>query len=64
MRLLATGDQPGHGLRNSLDIARIADELGYRPDVPFEQGLADAFQGYRDSRARWRPLGSRSAADD
>ncbi|MBX3067279.1 MAG: dTDP-glucose 4,6-dehydratase [Microbacteriaceae bacterium] len=54
-------DRKGHDLRYSVDIARISTELGYAPQVPFEQGLADVVQWYRDNRAWWEPLKERAA---
>ena len=41
-------DRLGHDLRYSVDITKISDELGYQPQVPFEQGLADTVEWYRD----------------
>lgn len=54
-------DRKGHDLRYSVDISKIRDELGYEPLVPFEQGLADVVQWYRDNRAWWEPLKVRAA---
>ena len=54
-------DRKGHDLRYSVDIAKISAELGYTPQVPFEQGLADVVQWYRDNRAWWEPLKHRAA---
>ena len=54
-------DRKGHDLRYSVDIAKITAELGYAPQVPFEQGLADVVQWYRDNRSWWEPLTSRAA---
>ena len=49
-------DRKGHDLRYSVDITKIADELGYAPEVAFEQGLADTIAWYRANEAWWRPL--------
>ncbi|GAB3029817.1 dTDP-glucose 4,6-dehydratase [Parafrigoribacterium mesophilum] len=49
-------DRLGHDLRYSVDIAKIQAELGYAPQVPFEKGLTDVVQWYRDNRAWWEPL--------
>ena len=49
-------DRKGHDRRYSVDWTKIRDELGYRPRVPFEQGLADTVKWYRDNRAWWEPL--------
>ena len=54
-------DRKGHDLRYSVDIGKIQAELGYEPLVPFEQGLADVVQWYRDRRDWWEPLKSRAA---
>lgn len=56
-------DRLGHDLRYSVDISKIGAELGYRPEVPFEQGLAETVQWYRDNRAWWEPLKARTSAD-
>jgi dTDP-glucose 4,6-dehydratase len=53
-------DRLGHDLRYSVDISKIRGELGYEPLVPFEQGLADVVQWYRDNRAWWEPLKARA----
>jgi dTDP-glucose 4,6-dehydratase len=49
-------DRKGHDLRYSLDFTKIQQELGYRPQVPFESGLADTIRWYADNEAWWRPL--------
>jgi dTDP-glucose 4,6-dehydratase len=54
-------DRKGHDLRYSVDISKIAAELGYAPEVPFEQGLADTVAWYRDHRTWWEPLKARAA---
>ena len=56
-------DRLGHDLRYSVDISKIRAELGYEPLVPFQQGLADVVQWYRDNRAWWEPLKARAALD-
>ena len=54
-------DRLGHDLRYSVDITKISNELGYAPQVPFEQGLADTVEWYRASRSWWEPLKARAA---
>jgi dTDP-glucose 4,6-dehydratase len=54
-------DRLGHDLRYSVDITKISTELGYSPQVPFEQGLADTVEWYRSNRAWWEPLKARAA---
>ncbi|NKI45253.1 dTDP-glucose 4,6-dehydratase [Streptomyces physcomitrii] len=49
-------DRKGHDRRYSVDITKISGELGYRPAVPFAQGLAETAQWYREHRGWWEPL--------
>jgi dTDP-glucose 4,6-dehydratase len=59
----AVPDRLGHDLRYSVDIAKISSELGYKPLVPFHEGLADVIQWYRDNRAWWEPLKARASLE-
>jgi len=54
-------DRQGHDRRYSLDISKIRAELGYEPQVRFEDGLAMTVQWYRDHRSWWEPLRERAA---
>jgi dTDP-glucose 4,6-dehydratase len=54
-------DRLGHDLRYSVDISKISSELGYQPQVPFDQGLSNVVQWYRDNREWWEPLKARAA---
>ena len=49
-------DRKGHGLRYSVDISKISDELGYYPEVAFDVGLAGTIDWYPAHEAWWRPL--------
>jgi dTDP-glucose 4,6-dehydratase len=60
-RIVRVEDRKGHDRRYSVDITKISEELGYEPLVPFEQGLAETVQWYRDNRAWWEPLKARAA---
>jgi len=53
-------DRKGHDRRYSVSINKIRSELGYSPQVPFDQGLADVVQWYRDNRWWWEPLKERA----
>jgi dTDP-glucose 4,6-dehydratase len=55
-------DRKGHDRRYSVDWSKIADELGYAPLVPFEQGLAETVEWYRENRDWWEPLKAGVAA--
>ena len=52
-------DRKGHDRRYSVDISKISDQLGYRPEVDFAAGLAATIQWYRANEAWWRPLKAR-----
>jgi dTDP-glucose 4,6-dehydratase len=52
-------DRKGHDLRYSVDWTKIHHELGYEPQVKFENGLKETIQWYRDNDAWWKPLKSR-----
>jgi dTDP-glucose 4,6-dehydratase len=49
-------DRPGHDARYAIDPSRIREELGWRPSVTVEEGLARTVQWYLDNEAWWRPL--------
>jgi len=47
-------DRPGHDRRYAIDPARIETDLGWRPEVPFEDGLARTVAWYRENEGWWR----------
>lgn len=49
-------DRQGHDRRYALDSGKITAELGYRPMVPFNEGIRDTVRWYQDNRAWWQPL--------
>ncbi len=49
-------DRKAHDRRYSLDWTKIHDELGYAPEVPFDEGLAATVRWYADNRSWWEPL--------
>ena len=53
-------DRKGHDLRYSVDWTKINRELGYEPQVKFEDGLRDTIEWYRNNRAWWEPLKKRA----
>jgi dTDP-glucose 4,6-dehydratase len=48
-------DRPGHDRRYALDVAKIGT-LGWRPEVPFGEGLAATVEWYRRNEWWWRPI--------
>jgi len=59
-RVVLVPDRPGHDRRYSVDCTKIQTELGYRPSKPFDVGLAETVQWYRDNRAWWEPVKARA----
>jgi len=43
-------DRPGHDLRYAIDASKIHKELGWKPTVTFEQGLAKTIDWYFDNQ--------------
>jgi len=52
-------DRPGHDLRYAIDPTRLRQELGWRPSVTLEEGLAKTVDWYLANEAWWRPLQAR-----
>ena len=53
-------DRPGHDRRYLLDSSKITDELGWRPEVAFAEGLAETVEWYAGHREWWEPLRDRA----
>ncbi len=54
-----TTDRLGHDRRYSVDWTKIKNELGYEPQMGFDEGLAYTVKWYHDNEAWWRPLKGR-----
>ncbi|MER5659932.1 dTDP-glucose 4,6-dehydratase [Streptomyces mirabilis] len=61
-RVREVADRKGHDLRYALDDGKIRRELGYRPRVPFEEGLAETVRWYRTHPDWWKRLNSTTGA--
>jgi dTDP-glucose 4,6-dehydratase len=59
--VVAVADRKAHDRRYSVDITKISTELGYEPQVGFEEGLAAVVEWYRNNRDWWEPLKARAA---
>ena len=57
-------DRPGHDARYAIDPSRIRNELGWRPSVTVEQGLAKTVQWYLDNEDWWRALQTREGVGE
>jgi len=49
-------DRPGHDLRYAIDPARIRTELGWKPSVTLQQGLARTVEWYLENEDWWQAL--------
>lgn len=49
-------DRPGHDRRYAMDISRVSRELGWKPVVPFERGITETIQWYRNHESWWRRI--------
>jgi dTDP-glucose 4,6-dehydratase len=47
-------DRPGHDRRYLLDHRKIERELGWRPQIKFEEGIAATVQWYEEHRSWWQ----------
>ena len=46
-------DRPGHDRRYAIDPSILEATLGWRPEIPFDQGLADTVAWYLENRRWW-----------
>jgi dTDP-glucose 4,6-dehydratase len=51
-------DRPGHDRRYAIDADKITRELGWRPQEPFDAGIAATIRWYQDHRAWWEAVKS------
>ncbi|MDP3836920.1 MAG: dTDP-glucose 4,6-dehydratase [bacterium] len=49
-------DRPGHDLRYAIDFSKAKNELGWKPEISFEEGMRETVQWYQDNEAWWRAI--------
>ena len=49
-------DRKGHDLRYAIDPTKIHNELGWRPETPFEEGIKMTIQWYLDNNSWWEQI--------
>jgi len=49
-------DRPGHDRRYAMDITRITSDLGWRPQIDFETGIAGTIDWYVANEGWWRRI--------
>ncbi|MEJ6390428.1 dTDP-glucose 4,6-dehydratase [Gymnodinialimonas ulvae] len=52
-------DRPGHDMRYAIDASRIQAELGWKPSVTVEEGLAQTVDWFLENEDWWRALQDR-----
>jgi dTDP-glucose 4,6-dehydratase len=57
-------DRPGHDRRYLLDSSKLRRELGWQPEVGFEDGLRATVEWYRENREWWEPLRERALVSE
>ena len=53
-------DRPGHDRRYLLDSSKLRRELGWEPQISFEDGMTATVEWYRANRDWWEPLKERA----
>ena len=51
-------DRPGHDRRYAMDWSKIHNELGWKPEHPFEECLIKTIEWYKGHESWWKPLKS------
>ena len=49
-------DRKGHDLRYAIDPSKIHSELGWLPEIKFEEGIKNTIQWYLDNRTWWSDM--------
>ena len=57
-------DRPGHDRRYLLDSTKIRSELGWKPEIAFEEGFRETVLWYRENRLWWESLLSKLEIDE
>ncbi|TMK77383.1 MAG: dTDP-glucose 4,6-dehydratase [Actinobacteria bacterium] len=57
-------DRPGHDRRYLLDSSKIERELGWRPEIGFDEGLRETVEWYAGNRTWWEPLRERAPVEE
>lgn len=51
-------DRPGHDFRYAIDCTKLMDELEWKPETPFEEGMNQTIEWYKAHEDWWKPLKS------
>jgi dTDP-glucose 4,6-dehydratase len=51
-------DRPGHDKRYAIDHTKLTNELGWKPEKSFENGIKETIEWYKDNEWWWKKLKS------
>ncbi|HKT43213.1 MAG TPA: dTDP-glucose 4,6-dehydratase [Gaiellaceae bacterium] len=57
-------DRPGHDRRYLLDSSKLRRELGWKPDIAFDDGMRETVAWYGANREWWEPLKERALVQE
>jgi dTDP-glucose 4,6-dehydratase len=57
-------DRPGHDRRYLLDSSKLRQELGWEPEISWEEGLRETVEWYAANREWWEPLKERAPVEE
>jgi dTDP-glucose 4,6-dehydratase len=57
-------DRPGHDRRYLLDSSKLRRELGWEPEISWEEGLRETVEWYAANRDWWEPLKERAPVEE
>jgi dTDP-glucose 4,6-dehydratase len=57
-------DRPGHDRRYLLDSSKLRAELGWEPEIGWEEGLRETVEWYAERRDWWEPLKERAPVEE
>ncbi|MFL5978402.1 MAG: dTDP-glucose 4,6-dehydratase [Gaiellaceae bacterium] len=57
-------DRPGHDRRYLLDSSKVRRELGWAPEISWEDGLRETVAWYASNRGWWEPLKERAPVQE
>ena len=55
-QVVHVADRKGHDKRYAIDSGKLASQLGWQPQVCFDQGMDETINWYLDHRYWWEPL--------
>jgi dTDP-glucose 4,6-dehydratase len=57
-------DRPGHDRRYLLDSSKLGRDLGWEPEIGFDEGLEETVDWYAEHRDWWEPLKERLQVEE